>query len=63
MRKHFFDFDDGDFAYTISDTMAMDPDGDLLMRMGDTMAMDMNCGELHFVSGWSKYDDEESYNP
>ena len=43
--------------------MAMDPDGDLLMRMGDTMAMDMNSGELHFVSGWSKYDDEESYNP
>ena len=47
MGKHFFDYDDGDFAHTISDNMAMDSDGDLLMRMGDNMAMDMDSGELH----------------
>ena len=33
MGKHFFDYDDGDFAHTISDNMAMDSDGDLLMRI------------------------------
>ena len=50
MGKHFFDFDDGDFAHTISSNMAIDSDGDLLMRMGDNMAMDMNSGELHIIS-------------
>ena len=24
MSKHFFDYDDGDFAYTVSDNMAID---------------------------------------
>ena len=57
MSKHFFDYDDGDFAHTISDNMAIDSDGDLLMRMGERMAMDMVTGDLHFISGWS--DDEE----
>ena len=33
MGKHFFDYDDGDFAHTISDNMAIDSDGDLLMRI------------------------------
>lgn len=33
MGKHFFDFEDGDFANSISDNMAIDSDGDLLMRM------------------------------
>ena len=41
MSKHFFDFEDGDFAHSISENMAIDSDGDLLMRMGDNMAMDM----------------------
>ena len=53
MSKHFFDFEDGDFAHSISDNMAIDSDGDLLMRMGDNMAMDMDSGELHIISGWS----------
>ena len=56
MSRNFFDYDDRDFAYTISDNMAIDSDGDLLMRMGDTMAMDMVPGDLHFILGWS--DDE-----
>lgn len=32
MGKHFFDYDDGNFAHTISDNMAIDSDGDLLMH-------------------------------
>ena len=59
MGKHFFDYDDGDFAHTISDYMAMDSDGDLLMRMGDNMAMDMDSGELHIISGWSDDEDDD----
>ena len=59
MGKHFFDYDGGDFAHTISDNMAIDSDGDLLMRMGDNMAMDLDSGEPHFTSGWS--DDDEDY--
>ena len=59
MTRHFFDYDDGDFAHSISDNMAIDSDGDLLMRMGDNMEMDMDSCELHFTSGWS--DDDEDY--
>ena len=29
MSRRFFDYDDGDFAMSISDNMAMDSDGDL----------------------------------
>ena len=47
MRRHFFDYQDGDFANTISNNMAIDSDGDLLMKIGDDMAMDMDSGELH----------------
>lgn len=57
MGKHFFDFEDDDFAHSISDNMAIDSDRDLLMRMGDNMAMDMDSGELHIISGWSNDDD------
>ena len=37
MSKHFFDYDDGDFAYTVSDNMAIDSDGNMMMRMGDNL--------------------------
>lgn len=37
MSKHFFDYDDGDFAYTVSDNMAIDSDGNMMMRMGDNI--------------------------
>ena len=57
MSRNFFDYDDGVFAYTISNNIAIDSDGDLLMRMGNNMAMDMETGDLHFISGWS--DDED----
>ena len=52
MPKHFFDYDDGDFAMSISDNMAMDSDGDIMMRMGDHMAMDMDTGDIHMISSW-----------
>lgn len=57
MSKSFLDFEDGNFAFTISDNMAMDSDGDLLMRMGDNMALDMETGDLHFISGWPDEED------
>ena len=59
MGKHFFDFEDGDFAFSISDNMAMDSDGDLMMRMGNNMAMDMDTGEIHMISSWKNDDDED----
>ena len=58
MSKYIFDYDDGDFAMSISDSMAMDSDGNLMMRMGDHMAMDMDTGDSHMISSWSD-DDEE----
>lgn len=53
----FFDYEDGDFIHTLSDSAAMDSDGHMMMRMGDSMAMDMDSGELHIVSGWSNDED------
>lgn len=58
MSRNFFDYDDENFAYTISDNMAIDSDGDLLMRMGDNMALDMVTGDLHFISVWSVDEDD-----
>lgn len=55
--NRFFDYDDGDFAMSISDSMAMDSDGNLMMRMGDHMAMDMDTGDIHMISSWT--DDDE----
>lgn len=57
MSKYIFDYDDGDFAMSISDSMAMDSDGDLMLRMGDHMAMDMDTGDIHMISSWT--DDDE----
>ena len=57
MSKHFFDYDDGDFACAVSDNMAIDSDDNMMMRMGDNMAMDMDSGELHIISSWDDEDD------
>ena len=59
MSKRFFDYDDGDFAMSISDNMAIDSDGDLMMRMGSNMAMDLDTGEIHRISSWSDDDDKD----
>ena len=55
--RDIFDFDDGDFAFPLSDDFALDSDGDLMFRMDDNMAMDMDSGDSHFVSDWSLDDD------
>ena len=54
----FFDYDDGDFATTLSGNMAIDSDGDMLMKLTDNLAMDMDSGDIHFISGWGS-DDED----
>ena len=59
MGKHFFDFEDGDFAFTVSDNMAMDSDGNMMMRMGDNMAMDMDSGDIPLVSSWPDDDEDD----
>lgn len=59
MRKHFFDFEDVDFVYTISDNMAIDSGGNMMMRMGDNMALDLDSGDMHMISGWSKDEDDD----
>lgn len=59
MGKSFFDYEDGDFGFAISDNMALDSDGNIMMRMSDNMAMDMDSGDIHFISGWSNDDDED----
>ena len=43
MGKHFFDFEDGDFAFSIS----------------DNMAMDMDTSDIHMISSWPNDDDED----
>ena len=58
MGKHFFDFEDGDFANSISNNMAIDSDSNLLMRMSNNMAMDMETGDLHFISEWLNNEDD-----
>lgn len=57
--KHFFDFEDGDFGFAISDNMAMDSDCNMMMRMSDNMAMDFNSGDIHIISSWSNDDKDE----
>ena len=59
MGKNFFDYEYGDFAYSISDNMAINSDRDLLIRMGDNIAMDIDSGELHIISGWSNDEDND----
>lgn len=59
MDKYFFDYEDVDFARSISDNMAIDSDGDLLIRMGDNIAMDIDSGELLIISGWSNDEDND----
>lgn len=53
-----FDYDDGDFIHTVSDSMAIDSDGNMMMRIGDHFALDMDSGDLHFISPW---DDDDDY--
>ena len=56
MSKHFFDYDDDDFAISISENMAIDSDGDPMIRMGHNMAMDIDTGDIHVISSWPNDD-------
>lgn len=58
--KQFFDFDDGDFAFAISDNMAMGYDGNMMMRLGDNLTMDMDSGNLHLISSWDSDQDDSN---
>lgn len=58
MCKNIFDYDDGDYAFSISDNMAIDSEGDLLLRMSDNIAMNLDSGDIHFTSSWKDDDDE-----
>ena len=57
MGKHFFDYDDDDFGFAISDNMAIDSAGNMMMRMSDNIAMDLNSGDIHIISSWSNDED------
>lgn len=57
MGRYFFDYDDGDFAFALSDSMAMDSEGHTMMRVSDSMAMDLDTGDIHYISSWEKDDD------
>lgn len=57
MSKSFFDYDDGDFLFAVSDNMAMDSAGDLMVRMSDNTVLDLNSGDIHFISSWEDEDD------
>lgn len=56
MGKLFFDHDDGEFLYSLSDDTAVSFDGRLMMRADDNLAMDLETGDLHMISGWAKDD-------
>lgn len=43
MGKMFFDYENGDFGFSIS----------------DNMAMDMDSGDIHIISSWSADDNDE----
>lgn len=58
MSKGIFDYDEGDYAYTISDDTAINSKGNILLRMGRGMAMNMDTGDIHIVSDWSNDDDD-----
>ena len=46
MSKRFFDYEDGDFAMSISDNMAIDSNGDLMMRMGEVTDTKQEGGQI-----------------
>lgn len=59
MSENFFDYDDGDFAFSISDNMAIASDGDILMRMSDNMVLDLDSGDIYFTSSWRDDDKDD----
>lgn len=54
-----FDYEDGDFIHTISDSIAMDTDGNLMMKLSDNIAMDMESGDIHMIGSWRSHDEDD----
>lgn len=54
-----FDYENGDFIHTLSDSIAMDSDGNFMMKLSDNMAMDMDSGDLHMTSPWPSDDKDD----
>lgn len=59
MTDCIFDYDDGDYIYTLSDSMAYDSDGNMMMRMNDNMAIDLDTGDIHMISLWDDDSDDD----
>ena len=64
MSKHFFDFEDGDFCFSLSDNMAMDSDGNMMMRIKEEVESmskkltELNKEDLEPVTGGEILPDE-----
>lgn len=59
MSKGFFDYEDGDFVYTVSGNTAFNSNGDMLMRMSESTVLNVNTGDIHIISGWHNNDDND----
>jgi hypothetical protein len=57
MSKTFFDYNSGDFGYSMSGDTLMSSDGHLLSKMSDSLALDLETGELHIISSYDTDDD------
>ncbi len=53
MGKLIFNYSDGDYIYTHSDTMGMDSDGNMIVKISENMVMNIEYGDLHIVSDWN----------
>lgn len=67
MGKHLFDYEDGDFIFALSDSIAVDSDGNMMMRMGDSLAISLDHGlvqrPLVKVNYHKKYRNQNHGNP
>lgn len=61
MKKYFYDFDDGDLGFPISDQIGMDSEGHMMMRLDEHMAMDMDSGDIHRTSSWPSTDESDYF--
>lgn len=54
-----FDYEDGNFIHTLSDSMVMNSDGHLMMKLSDSMAVNMDSGDIHIISSWSSSNEDD----
>lgn len=58
MGKMFFDYDNGNFGFSISDNMLIDPNGNMIMRIFNNIAVDIDSGNINIISSWFADDDD-----